>query len=206
MLPTDATLRLSSGGCNGEQRNDDSLYCPRFVRPNPAGALMGLGGGSQTIAPGAYDYLQTGDGAVIELERGGSYFFNRVQLGRNNTVNLIGTGEVVIYTHHFEVGDNSSVNMPTPGSAPIPKDLQICMTPQPDCEVTECKLSINTQGAFVVAGTNVELNLMNNAQLFGAAIVHRVNLYNGSAVHFDEALLGKPMAGQPQWALVAQGR
>ncbi len=90
--------------------------------------------------------------------------------------------------------------------APIPKDLQICMTPQPDCEVTECKLSTNTQGAFVVAGTNVELNLMNSAQLFGAAIVHRVNLYNGSAVHFDEALLGKPMAGQPQWALVAQGR
>lgn len=209
ILPTVSSLTVGGGRYNGEQRLDTTLYSPHFVRPDPGLPLMPTGSGDQSFVPGNYEILMPGDGATIELQRGGRYFFREIYLGAANKIRLTGpasAGGCAIYTHTFWTGDNAEINMPGPGDPPVPSDFQLYMTPEPGCEVLSFKLGNDSSAAMVAAGHNMEVNLKSNTQLYGAVIAGRVDLWAGSAIHYDQALLGVPMAGQPQWALVSQGR
>lgn len=209
ILPTSASLTVGGGSYLAEQRLDSTVYNPHFAQPDPSIALTPTGVGNQSFTPGHYGVIFPGDNATIELQRGGTYFFQEMYLGAANKIELTGpasAGPCVIYTHTFWTGNNSEINMPAPGSPPVPSDLQLYMTPEFGCEVLHLKLGDNSSAAMVAAGHSMRVTLYENAQLYGAVIAKYVELSDGAAIHYDQALLGIPMAGQPQWALVSQGR
>ena len=208
ILPTVCSLSEGSGEIGGEVRLDDGYLPMKFAPPDLGGGLSNPPT-SGAIAPGNYSVLATPGGANLSLARGGVYYFADTFLGTDNIVTLsgpAGDGPCVIYTHTFSVGDNSRVNMPAPGIAPIPGELQIYGTAQEGCDLPGVILNGGAEAAFVTAGNNMGFELVDNSKFYGAAIAGRVTIGSNVEFHYDEALLGQVQEARSEWVMVSQGR
>ena len=117
-----------------------------------------------------------------------------VFVGRNSSFTVTGTDPVFIYLsgfNRFEMDNLSHVDHAW-GRA----DLFQVVINSNDPGVARFDMGMNTEYFGTVWAPNVDIEMAQNSELFGAVIGRVVNLANRSTLHYDEALM------EGQWILI----
>lgn len=146
--------------------------------------------GSQSLAPGIYDEMTLGNKATVRLQKG-TYVFSNIDANGQDSTIVLDSGPVTIYfSGAVTLGQGSIVN-----ASGVPSELVIFGTKT----ATEFTLGQGSTADFVLYAPTATITLRENNEIFGAVIGNAVEAKQGTAIHYDKALLDfKLSAGSAQ--------
>jgi len=201
---TEVAIVAPDGTLSGDQLVAPSSEAPEAeLAPTGLTARADISGSATISASGVYDNISAGRNDIITIDSDVTlYVTNALSLGRDSRIDIINGATVRIYLGStlLSLDQGSRIN----NVSENPLKFGLYGTPEfvdPGADSAGVQIDQGSvfYGTIHTPTASVEIGL--NATVYGAIIGNKVDIGNGGAVHFDEALLESGGVGSPTYTV-----